>query len=178
MRRAAPVFLTLALIAAAHVARAGERVDVTAMDGVQLLAELDGTSGPGIVVVHDAREDGRVWRAASEALVGRGFRVLRLDLRGHGASGGAVDLAAADRDVEGACRYLLGRKIRPIFLMGKGAGASAVVAVAGRVPTAGVVLVGAPGTDATKLAMPVLRLATVSDPEALARLTSWLAAPE
>ncbi|MCC6847800.1 MAG: alpha/beta fold hydrolase [Deltaproteobacteria bacterium] len=177
MRRAALLLVALVLGATVPVARAGERVDVTAMDGVQLIAELDGATGPGVVVAHGAGEDGRVWRSASEALVAGGFRVLRLDLRGHGASGGASDLAAADRDVEGAYRYLLGRKIRPVFLMGKGKGAAAVAAVAGRVATAGVVLVGAADADAAKLATPVLRLETVSEPEALARLTRWLASP-
>jgi hypothetical protein len=45
------------------------------------------------------------------------------------------------------------------------------------VAIAGLVLVGASdaGADTTTLAVPVLRLETVSDQEALARLTSWLA---
>lgn len=172
MRRIALFLGVLGLVAGTLLADAGERVDVTAMDGVQLIAELDGASGPGVVLVPDAGEDASAWQPAASAVAERGFRVLRLDLRGRGASDGAVDLAAADRDVEGAARYLLGRKIRPLFLVGKGATATAVARVAARVPTAGVVLVGAGG--APEIAAPVLRLESIADPGALSRLTAWL----
>lgn len=155
---------------------ADERVDVTAMDGVQLIADLAGTRGPGVVLVHAAGEDRASWRTTAEAIAGRGFRVLRVDLRGHGESGGARDLTLADRDVEGAYRYLLGRKIRPVFLVGKGGAASAVIAVAKRVPTAGVVLVGSGGAPIDPPATtPVLRLDDVATAEAAGRLAEWLA---
>ena len=130
--------VALALVAAGPAA--AERVDVTAMDGVQLIAELSGTSGPGVVLVADA--DPARWPAVADAIAARGFRVLRLDLRGHGASAGPAELAAADRDIEGAYRYLLGRKIRPVFLLGTAGTAAAARAVATRVPTAGVEVVG------------------------------------
>ncbi len=132
----------LVVMALTTPAVADERVDVTAIDGVQLIGELGGSSGPGIVLVHGARADRRRWAAVATVLVGRGFRTLRLDLRGHGESGGAVDLATADRDVEGAYRYLLGRKIRPVFLVGDGVGGSAALVVATRVPVGGVAVVG------------------------------------
>ena len=49
--------------------------------------------------------------------------------------------AVADRDVEGAYRYLLGRKIRTVFLIGAELGANAALVVATRVPVAGVVAI-------------------------------------
>lgn len=163
------------LAAAAGGSRADERVDVTAMDGVQLLAELGGTRGPGVVMVHDAGEDRSSWRATADAIVARGFRVLRVDLRGHGESGGARDMGLADRDVEGAYRYLLGRKIRPVFLVAKGGAARAVLAVAERVPTGGVVLVGTAGAPIESPAtLKVLRLEDVTSPEVRTRLGDWL----
>ena len=158
---------------------ADERVDVTAMDGVQLVAELGGTRGPGVVFVPDGGEDRASGRAISDALVGRGFRVLRLDLRGHGESGGSRALDLADRDVEGAYRYLLGRKIRPVFLVAKGTAAEAALRVASRVSTAGIVLVGASAvvvSDATARTGPVLRIDDVASPEARERLGNWLSA--
>ena len=142
VRRAVGMALVLLLIGAAASARGDERVDVTALDGTQLIGELGGTSGPGVVLVHGDRADRGRWAAAARVLTERGYRTLRLDLRGHGESGGAVDLAAADQDVEGAYRYLLGRKIRPVFLVGDGVGGSAALVVASRVPVAAVAALG------------------------------------
>ncbi len=166
------------LLAAASASHAGERVDVTAMDGVQLIAELDGTTGPGVVLVPDADHDRRAEAATADALVARGFRVLRVDLRGRGESSGSADVAVADRDVEGAFRYLLGRKIRPVFLIGQGATAPAVLAVAARVPTAGLVIVG-PGArpDGVKLTVPLLRLDSPLTAATRTRLADWLSDP-
>jgi pimeloyl-ACP methyl ester carboxylesterase len=170
-RAAVGVVLVLAAITAGVPARADERVDVTAMDGVQLIGELGGTAGPGVVMVHGARADRQQWAVAARALVERGYRTLRIDLRGHGESGGAVDLAAADRDVEGAYRYLLGRKIRPVFVVGEGAGGGAALVVASRVPVAGVATLGrqpaSDGPDAraalTALRVPALFLVHETD---------------
>lgn len=170
--------VTVILAATAGTPRADERVDVTAMDGVQLIAELAGTRGPGLVLVHDVGEDRSSWGAISDALSDRGFRVLRLDLRGFGESGGARDVGLADRDVEGAYRYLLGRKIRPVFLVAKGTSTSAALRVASRVPTAGVVLVGGLGaaSDAPAGTAPVLRIDDLSTDAARTRLATWLSA--
>jgi len=156
--------VVLLALAASLPASADERVDVTAMDGVQLIGELGGTAGPGVVLVHGARADRRQWAAAARSLVERGYRTLRIDLRGHGESGGGVDLAAADRDVEGAYRYLLGRKIRPVFLVGEGVGGSAALVVASRVPVAGVATLGRqPASDGPdpRAALAVLRVPTL-----------------
>jgi pimeloyl-ACP methyl ester carboxylesterase len=146
--------------------RAEERVDVTATDGTQLIATLEGTSGPGVVMVHGEGEDRRRFAALAAELAARGYRTLRVDLRGSGDSQGAVDLRAADRDVEGAYRYVLGRKIRPVFLVGEGIGARAALVVAGRLPVAGVAVL-APPHDAAEtvsaLVVPVLALVRESD---------------
>jgi pimeloyl-ACP methyl ester carboxylesterase len=164
------------LLATAGESRGDERVDVTAMDGVQLIAELGGTRGPGIVIVHDAGDDRGNWRALAEVVAARGFRVLRVDLRGHGESDGTADAGTADRDVEGAYRYLLGRKIRPVFLVAADATRPAALAVAARVPTAGVVLIGSSGSvsDPSPATLHVLRLDEVTTREAQERLGAWL----
>ena len=152
-------------------ARPDERVDITAMDGVQLIGELAGTSGPGVVLAHGENGDRRTWEGVSRTLASRGFRVLRFDLRGHGDSAGERDFTASDRDVEGAYRYLLGRKIRPVFLVGAGVGGTAALVVATRVPVEGVVTISAPvafgGLDAkpalTALRAPWLLIAASND---------------
>jgi pimeloyl-ACP methyl ester carboxylesterase len=137
----ARVALGVLLVAAVPVA-ADERVDITATDGVQLIGHLSGASGPGIVLVRDPARESRDAAGAAAALAERGFRVLRFDLRGHGESEGAPDATAVARDAEGAFRYLVGRKIRPVYLVGEGASGPPVVAVAARVAAACVVVMG------------------------------------
>jgi pimeloyl-ACP methyl ester carboxylesterase len=157
--RLAVVVLVLAALSLAAPCRADERVDITATDGVQLIGELGGTSGPGVVLAPAAQQTRGVWAAAASAIAARGFRTLRFDPRGQGDSSGAVDPAAAASDVEGAYRYMLARKIRPVFLIGEGASGPAVVSVARRVAVAGVVVVGAsPADAAADLAVPHLFL--------------------
>jgi pimeloyl-ACP methyl ester carboxylesterase len=73
-----------------------------------------------------------------------GFRTLTFDFRGYGESDGEKDVAAIDRDLEGAYRYLLGRKIRPIYLVGASMGGTAALLVGARVPVAGVATLSAP----------------------------------
>jgi pimeloyl-ACP methyl ester carboxylesterase len=143
---ALPRLLSAGLLAAAlaGTAHADERVDITATDGVQLFGDLAGTTGPGVVLAPREHATRKTWETAARAIAARGFRTLRFDLRGHGESNGAVDLAASDRDVEGAFRYLLGRKIRPVFLVGAGVSGTAALVVATRVPVAGVVTISSP----------------------------------
>jgi pimeloyl-ACP methyl ester carboxylesterase len=121
---------------------AAERVDITATDGVQLIGHLSGTSGPGVVLIPAVARDTRTWAVAADRLAARGFRVLRFDLRGHGDSDGPADRAALDRDAEGAFRYLIGRKVRPVALVGEGEGGPVAVDLARRLPVEAVAVVG------------------------------------
>jgi len=174
---------TTVVLAWAAPLRAGERVDITAMDGVQLVGALVGTSGPGVVLA-----DGDYPRAATaDAIAARGFRVLRFDFRGHGASAGTSDLAVSDRDVEGAYRVLLARKIRPVYLVGTGVGASAALVVAARVPVAGVAVIGDPPRAPIDpeparrdLHVPLLALPNAPDGDSgvVAALVRWLGDPQ
>jgi pimeloyl-ACP methyl ester carboxylesterase len=177
LRRAAVV----AALAFLPAIVAAEPVDITATDGVQLRGDLAGTGGPGVVLVQSAARDRAVWDATAEALVARGFRVLRFDLRSRGGSGGTAAAVASERDVDGAYRYVVGRKIRPVLLVGEGDGGRAALAVAMRLPVAGLVLVGMPeiGT-ASDVRVPVLRLPgldALASPADFDRLAAFLRAP-
>ena len=136
--------LALAATAGGCAPRGDQRVQFTATDGVQLVGYLQGVSGPGIVFAHSYRTDQRRWREFADETAGAGFRTLTFDFRGYGESEGQRDVATIDRDVEGAYRYLVGRKIRPVFLVGASMGGTAVVLVAARVPVAGVATLSAP----------------------------------
>ena len=159
------------LVAALHPARADERVDITATDGVQLIGHLAGSEGPGIIFGHMYPADQRSWTPFAQEMAQAGFRTLTFDFRGYGESGGEKNVAAIDRDMEGAYRYLIGRKIRPVYLVGASMGGTAALIVAARVPVVGVATLSAPlefrGLDATpslaKLTMPKLFIASADD---------------
>jgi pimeloyl-ACP methyl ester carboxylesterase len=70
------------------------------------------------VLVHGVTSSSRTWWRVGPALVGRGFRVVAVDLRGHGASPGAraglgvADLAAdLAGTVEGPVELLVGHSL-------------------------------------------------------------------
>ncbi len=159
------------LAVAPQALRADERVDVTATDGVQLIGHLAGNEGPGIVFAHMYPSDQRSWTAFAHEMAQAGFRTLTFDFRGYGESSGTKDVAAIDRDMEGAYRYMIGRKIRPVYLVGASMGGTAALIVAARVPVAGVATLSAPlafhGLDAapvlSKLTMPKLFIASAGD---------------
>jgi pimeloyl-ACP methyl ester carboxylesterase len=176
--RAAALLLTLLLALAPGFAAGDERVDITATDGVQLVGHLAGSEGPGIVFGHMYPADQTSWTAFAREMAAAGFRTLTFDFRGYGESGGTKDVAAIDRDMEGAYRYMVGRKIRPIYLAGASMGGTAALLVAARVPVAGVATLSSPvefrGLDAApvlaSLAMPKLFIAGADDVPAAAAL--------
>jgi pimeloyl-ACP methyl ester carboxylesterase len=154
--RSALLAVLSALVAGGCTASGDDRVQFTATDGVQLVGHLDGARGPGIVFAHSRRTDQRSWRAFADETAAAGFRTLTFDFRGYGESGGEQDVGTVDRDLEGAYRYLVGRKIRPIFLVGASMGGTAVLLVGARVPVAGIATLSAPLTLGDLDATPVL----------------------
>ncbi|MBY4896756.1 3-oxoadipate enol-lactonase [Cupriavidus sp. AU9028] len=54
-----------------------------------LQARIDGTEGPWVLLVHPLGADHTIWEATAAHLAGR-YRVLRVDLRGHGKSDAPV----------------------------------------------------------------------------------------
>ena len=147
--RATATLLVVAVFIAGTAARGlgSERVDITATDGVQLIGHLDGAAGAGVLLVPDIARDTRALAATADRIAARGFRVLRFDLRGHGDSDGPADPTAVERDAEGAFRYLIGRKIRPIYLVAEGASGPLAVELARRLPVEAVAIVESTPTD-------------------------------
>ncbi|MEY9931978.1 pimeloyl-ACP methyl ester carboxylesterase [Catenulispora sp. GP43] len=72
----------------------------TTGDGVRLAYRELGEGRP-LVLLHGAMGDGTLWirHGQAEALVGRGFRVLLPDFRGHGSSAKPRDAAAYPADI-------------------------------------------------------------------------------
>lgn len=56
-----------------------------------------GTGDRLALLVHGIMSDHRSWRSVGPALAGRGYRVIAVDLRGHGASPRGEGAAPVDR---------------------------------------------------------------------------------
>jgi len=77
-----------------------------------------GEAGPPALLVHGVTSSSRTWWRVGPALAGRGFRVLAVDLRGHGASPrAATGLSLADlagdvaETVQGPVELLVGHSL-------------------------------------------------------------------
>jgi pimeloyl-ACP methyl ester carboxylesterase len=85
---------------------------------VPQLATRTWGDGPLALLVHGVTSSSRTWWRVGPALAGRGYRVVAVDLRGHGASPGAVaGLSAADlaadvaETVDGPVDLLVGHSL-------------------------------------------------------------------
>ncbi|MGE3525183.1 MAG: alpha/beta hydrolase [Gemmatimonadales bacterium] len=113
-------------------------VSFPTMDGGMVYADLYGEGGRGVVLVHGGRFNKESWAGQVPALVGAGFRVLAIDLRGYGRSRGGNTLKAGDDgfryDVLAAVRYLHRQGAAKVSIIGgsMGGGAAAEAAVEAR----------------------------------------------
>ncbi len=97
-------FDALAQDASTPTAPTPVRVEVQAADGLTLVgdlynAELD-VQTPAVLLMHMYGGRRTDWRALIPALTGAGYRVIAVDLRGHGETGGSNDWQAAVGDVQ------------------------------------------------------------------------------
>ncbi len=140
------------------------RVEITTDDGVVIVGEhREGPSGgPAVLLLHMMPATKESWEPLADALAGRGFSTLAIDLRGHGESvrgAGKRKLDYRDfsdeehrakmKDVEAAMRWLEGRGIDPsrIGLAGASIGANLSIAYAGGHGAVPAVVALSPGLD-------------------------------
>lgn len=71
-------------------------------DGLVLRGHEWPVDGPAVVFLHDFGDDLDAWGPLTARLAGLGFRVISLELRGHGLSGGEPDPAALREDLTAA----------------------------------------------------------------------------
>ena len=138
MRPLLPLVATLGM--GLHAAAADVRLSTS--DGQTIHASIDGKGRSGVVLVHDKARTGRDYQLLGDKLVAKGFRVARVDLRGHGASAGASgDGPSMVHDVTAAMQALRDAGAEQVHLVGAGLGANLVVHAAGsEPPVAGLVL--------------------------------------
>ncbi len=80
-------------------------------NGVTLAADVGGSvDQPAVILMHGGGQTRRSWGSAAEALIARAYRVVSLDLRGHGESDWAPDcdysLDAFVQDLKAVLRTL------------------------------------------------------------------------
>ena len=121
--------LVLAVATVAGVAAAQEPVSFPAQDGWVIHADLYGTGGRGVVLVHGGRKTKKDWEAQARVLATAGFRVLALDLRGFGLSKdgppGSKDSEQQHLDVLAAVRYLRTHGANTVSVVGASMGGDA-----------------------------------------------------
>lgn len=112
--------------------------------GLTIAADIGGPDdGPPVVLLHGGGQTRHSWGAASRLLEDRGYRVVSIDLRGHGESAWSSDGDyRLDRFVDDLTAILADLP-RPAFLVGASLGGLASLVTAGehRASVAGLVLV-------------------------------------
>ncbi|MFN8110343.1 MAG: alpha/beta fold hydrolase [Thermoleophilia bacterium] len=159
-----------------HTGTAGfRRTVLRTADGVRLAAAESGSGATAVILVHQADTTLCDWLPYARRLRAQA-RVLALDLRGYGASDGAVERAAIgrfDRDVAAAVRRVRREGARRVVLIGASMGGAVVLSAAGRIhPTvSAVVSLSAPaewpditpGRAARRLRIPLILAAGAQD---------------
>jgi pimeloyl-ACP methyl ester carboxylesterase len=124
-------------------------------DRFSLVADVAGPpSGPPVILLHGGAQSRRAWAAGLTRLVDAGFRIVSLDMRGHGdsdwAPDGRYDVAAFGDDLKSVVAQIAAETGRRVALIGASRGGqSALLAAADRPDlVAAVVLVDVtPRTD-------------------------------
>lgn len=111
---------------------AGQVVEVAAGDGLRLAGEFYRVdpARPTVLLLHQLYTTRRSWEPLIPLLLERGYNVLAVDVRGHGATGGAIDWQQAVRDVVVWLDWLRTEGgVRPdaMFTMGSSMGSSLAI---------------------------------------------------
>lgn len=151
----------------------GSKVTFHADDGFALSGRVFGQGPKGVILSHAFPTDQSSWFGFAKTLANNGYQALTFDFRGYGDSQGKRDIAAIDRDVRGAIRFMqLKRHVRSVVLVGASMGGTASLIAAGTASVRGVICLSAPetfmGLDAmpglASIAAPKLFLASSRDP--------------
>lgn len=109
------------------------RTEYRTRDGLTLVADTGGPEdGPIILLMHGGGQTRHSWSGATRALARRGYRVVNLDLRGHGESEWSADKAySLDVRVQDAID-ILGEPGRPYAMVGASLGGAVALHAAGQ----------------------------------------------
>lgn len=130
------LFAALLLVAPSAFAAT---ITLQTADGVGLHAVEAGRGRHAVLLLHDQGRTSADWRLFADKLEAKGYRVLMLDLRGHGESASILDAtepdwAAMQADAKAAIAHLRKRGAKKISIVGAGLGANIGVEVAAADP--------------------------------------------
>jgi len=151
-----------------------EPVRFQAPDGITVRGHLYTAPGPlrkAVVLAHERPKDQTAWREFARELAAAGYHALTFDFRGYGETGGSVDIAKIDVDLEAAVRFVKSREYPLVYVIGASMGGTAALKVAARQDLAGVATLSAPASisgldataDAPRIAEPKLFMAARGD---------------
>lgn len=133
---------------------AGRPVTLASLDGTALAGQLyESASRPSaaVVLVHMLSRSKADWDGLAQELERQGITALSIDLRGHGASGGAAGaLSEMVQDVRAAVQWLAARpNVRPdaVGVVGASLGANLALLAAVEQPVVRVVAAVSPSLD-------------------------------
>jgi pimeloyl-ACP methyl ester carboxylesterase len=112
--------------------------------GIRLRFRDEGR-GPAVILLHGWTFDLEMWNPQVSALRDE-FRLVRIDRRGHGLSGGVPDSEQDAADIATLCRHL---KLKSVAVLGMSQGARAALRFASRAPwqVTALILDGPPNLD-------------------------------
>lgn len=101
-------------------------IEIALSSGVVLRGLEYDQDGPPVVLVHDVGGDADSWRDLPSDLTGKGFRVMSLELRGHGLSDGDIEPDTTFDDLREALT-IIGGSFGPVGFIGIGEVATAAL---------------------------------------------------
>jgi acetyl esterase/lipase len=147
------LFAILTLVLTTSSARAAE-ITLTTADQRQIHAVYEGQAkgGRGVLLIHGEGRSATDWKFLVPKLSKSGFKVLAVDLRGHGGSAAAggpdlseADWLATDHDVKAALDYLLKQGVTEPSVIGAGVGANLALRLSARQPDVRNLILLSPG---------------------------------
>lgn len=143
-------FWMIAALLAAAPALAGE-ISLSTPDGQTLHAVEAGRGTHGVLLLHDQGRTSNDWRLFIDKLESKGYRVLAVDLRGHGESASILetepDWANMNADVSAAVAHLRKAGSKQVSVVGAGLGANLAMDMAANDAEINTVVLLSPGLN-------------------------------
>ncbi|MEK7120081.1 MAG: alpha/beta fold hydrolase [Patescibacteria group bacterium] len=132
-----------------------EKIKLFSEDGLNLVGNYSSSKGSakGALLLHMYQRSKEDWKDFAEMIAQRGYKVLAMDLRGHGESDGDIQKIFSQdlnliilKDVELAMDFLKKDGAQSIFIIGASIGANAALIYGAKHNVAGIALLS-PGLD-------------------------------
>jgi pimeloyl-ACP methyl ester carboxylesterase len=175
--------IAIVIVACGSPSSPSREVSFSTSDGHTVVADLYAARvSDAVVLAHGAAFDKASWAPFATWLAGRGHQVLAIDFRGYGRSTPGTDSRALFEDVLAAVRYLHGRGVTRVAVlgasMGGGAAAEAAVRAAHDEIDRVILLSAVPIANPEHLQGPVLFIASEQEPMVAQVTEQYRRAPE